>query len=118
MGVLEAVELDDLDPDAVKQGLAQYTAAYAAATEDYAKSEAEIGVEVYQAMSYATTRGLMHLNGMLVSMRVHASACTLGAPATAAHLAAVKRLYCSYRATAITLTCKSELRPALFDLMF
>mgnify|MGYP002841892868 CR=1 FL=1 len=40
--VLEAVELDDIDPEAVKQGLAQYTAAYAAATEDYAKTEAEI----------------------------------------------------------------------------
>ena len=33
--------------------LAQYSAAYASATEDLAKSEAEIGVEVYQAMSYA-----------------------------------------------------------------
>lgn len=51
--VLEAVLLEDIDPDAVKTGLAQYSAAYAAATEDYAKSEAEIGVEVYQAMSYA-----------------------------------------------------------------
>ena len=51
--VLEAVPLEDIDPDAVKTGLAQYSAAYAAATEDYAKSEAEIGVEVYQAMSYA-----------------------------------------------------------------
>lgn len=51
--VLEAVTIDELDPEAVKVGLAQYSAAYAAATEDYAKSEAEIGVEVYQAMSYA-----------------------------------------------------------------
>jgi F-type H+-transporting ATPase subunit delta len=50
---LEAVTIDELDPEAVKLGLAQYSAAYAAATEDYAKSEAEIGVEVYQAMSYA-----------------------------------------------------------------
>ena len=38
---------------AVKQGLAQYTAAYASAVEDYDKVEAEIGVEVYQAMSFA-----------------------------------------------------------------
>ena len=53
VSVLEAVTLDELDAEAVKTGLAQYTAAYAAATEDYAKSEAEIGVEVYQAMSYA-----------------------------------------------------------------
>ena len=51
--MLEAVTIDELDPEAVKVGLAQYAAAYAAATEDYAKSEAEIGVEVYQAMSYA-----------------------------------------------------------------
>lgn len=50
---LEAVTIDELDPEAVKLGLAQYSAAYANATEDYAKSEAEIGVEVYQAMSYA-----------------------------------------------------------------
>jgi F-type H+-transporting ATPase subunit delta len=50
---LEAVTIDELDPEAVKLGLAQYSAAYASATEDYEKSEAEIGVEVYQAMSYA-----------------------------------------------------------------
>ena len=51
--VLEAVSIEDLDPEAVKTGLAQYTAAYASATEDLAKTEAEIGVSVYQAMSYA-----------------------------------------------------------------
>jgi len=51
--VLEAVSLDDVDPEAVKTGLAQYSAAYASATEDVAKSEAEIGVEVYSALSYA-----------------------------------------------------------------
>ena len=51
--VLEAVALEDIDVDAVKTGLAQYSAAYASATEDYAKSEAEIGVEVYSALSYA-----------------------------------------------------------------
>ena len=51
--VLEACSIDDLDPEAVKTGLAQYSAAYASATEDYAKSEAEIGVEVYSALSYA-----------------------------------------------------------------
>jgi hypothetical protein len=31
----------------------RYTVAYASATDDMVKSEAEIGVEVYQAMSYA-----------------------------------------------------------------
>jgi len=51
--VLEAAELSDLDPDAVKQGLAQYSEAYASATDDVLKSEAEIGVEVYSSMSYA-----------------------------------------------------------------
>ena len=51
--VLEACALDEIDAEAVKVGLAQYSAAYASATDDYAKSEAEIGVEVYQAMSYA-----------------------------------------------------------------
>ena len=51
--VLEAVAIEDIDPEAVKTGLAQYSAAYATATEDLAKSEAEIGVEVYSAMSYA-----------------------------------------------------------------
>ena len=45
--VLEAVALEDIDPDAVKTGLAQYSAAYASANDDLAKSEAEIGVEVY-----------------------------------------------------------------------
>lgn len=55
--VLEAVEIDDLDPEAVKTGLAQYSAAYASATDDYEKTEAEIGVEVYQAMSFAIADG-------------------------------------------------------------
>jgi hypothetical protein len=57
VSVLEAAALEDLDPEAVKTGLAQYTAAYASATDDYAKSEAEIGVETYQAMSYAIADG-------------------------------------------------------------
>lgn len=51
--VLEACSIDDLDPEAVKTGLAQYTAAAAAAADDLAKEEAMIGVSVYQAMSYA-----------------------------------------------------------------
>ena len=42
---------------AVKTGLAQYSAAYASATDDYEKTEAEIGVEVYQAMSFAIADG-------------------------------------------------------------
>ena len=46
--VLEALSVDELDEEAVKTGLAQYSAAYASATEDVEKAEAEIGVEVYQ----------------------------------------------------------------------
>lgn len=57
ISVLEAVTIDELDPEAVKTGLAQYSAAYASATDDLAKSEAEIGVECYQAMSYAINDG-------------------------------------------------------------
>jgi F-type H+-transporting ATPase subunit delta len=50
---LECAAIEDLDTEAIKTGLAQYQAAYASATDDLAKAEAEIGVEVYQAMSYA-----------------------------------------------------------------
>jgi len=53
VSTLEVAAIEDLDSDAVKTGLAQYQAAYASATDDLAKSEAEIGVEVYQSMSYA-----------------------------------------------------------------
>ena len=52
---LEAVDIEELDEEAVKTGLAQYQAAYAAATEDMEKTEAEIGVDCYQAMAYAIT---------------------------------------------------------------
>ena len=54
---LEAAEIEDIDPDAVKVGLAQYSEAYASATDDLLKSEAEIGVEVYQSLSYAIADG-------------------------------------------------------------
>mmetsp|Transcript_47656 Transcript_47656/g.103362 ORF Transcript_47656/g.103362 Transcript_47656/m.103362 type:complete len:178 (+) Transcript_47656:22-555(+) len=57
VSALEAATIDELDVDAVKTGLAQYQAAYASATDDKAKAEAEIGVEVYQAMSYAISEG-------------------------------------------------------------
>jgi len=53
VSTLEAAAVEDLDTDAVKTGLAQYQAAYASATDDVTKAEAEIGLEVYQAMSYA-----------------------------------------------------------------
>lgn len=50
---LIAVPVEDLDADAVRTGLAQYTDAYGKATEELAKAEAEIGMEVYQAMAHA-----------------------------------------------------------------
>ncbi|KAL1515905.1 hypothetical protein AB1Y20_002519 [Prymnesium parvum] len=53
ISTLEAAELRDIDPEAVKMGLAQYSSAYASATDDLLKSEAEIGVEVYQSLTYA-----------------------------------------------------------------
>jgi len=53
VSALVAVDVEDLDVDTVKTGLAQYQAAYAAATDDTEKSEAEIGVDCYQAMAYA-----------------------------------------------------------------
>lgn len=57
VSVLEACPVEDLDNEAVKMGLAQYQAAHAAATDDIAKAEAEIGVEVYSAMAYAIAEG-------------------------------------------------------------
>jgi F-type H+-transporting ATPase subunit delta len=42
-----------IDADMVKTGLAQYQAAYASAADDTQKSEAEIGVDCYQAMAYS-----------------------------------------------------------------
>ena len=83
ISTLEAASLEDIDADAVKVatgleqsppphplylplsppqnpthstsqvGLAQYSEAYANATDDLLKSEAEIGVEVYQALSHS-----------------------------------------------------------------
>ena len=53
LSTLIAVDLEDLDPETVKTGLAQYQAAYASATDDTEKSEAEIGVDCYQAMAYS-----------------------------------------------------------------
>ena len=53
VSTLEACSIEDIDADAVKVGLAQYSEAYANATDDYLKSEAEIGVEVYSALTHA-----------------------------------------------------------------
>eukprot|EP00275_Glaucocystis_incrassata_P000508 EC119548.1.p2 GENE.EC119548.1~~EC119548.1.p2 ORF type:complete len:100 (+),score=24.49 EC119548.1:231-530(+) len=43
---VEAVKLDDIDTEAVKKGIAEYTSAAAAATTDLEKAKAQIGVDV------------------------------------------------------------------------
>ena len=53
---VEAVPLDDLDPEAIKAGLAEYTSKLAsvqAKGDDYEIAAAQIGVEVYSAMNAA-----------------------------------------------------------------
>ena len=53
---VEAVPLSDLDADAVRAGLAEYTAKLAsvqAKGDDYEIAAAQVGVEVYSAMSSA-----------------------------------------------------------------
>jgi len=53
---IEAVKLEDLDPEAVRSGLQDYTAklgALQAKGDDYDIAAAQIGVEVYSAMSSA-----------------------------------------------------------------
>ena len=50
---VEVALVDDLDPVAVKEGVATFTAELAAATTDEEKANAEIGLEVYSAMAVA-----------------------------------------------------------------
>jgi F-type H+-transporting ATPase subunit delta len=50
---VEAVKLEDLDSDAVKKGVASFTALVSSTTNEKEKAEAEIGLEVYQAMASA-----------------------------------------------------------------
>lgn len=53
---VEAVKVDDLDPEAVRAGLAEYTAKLGALQgkgDDYEIAAAQIGVEVYSAMNAA-----------------------------------------------------------------
>lgn len=52
---IEAVPLQDLDPEAVKKGLADSEAAVSAAKDDVERAEAQIGVDVYMAMQGAIT---------------------------------------------------------------
>eukprot|EP00245_Coleochaete_scutata_P007451 TRINITY_DN22866_c0_g1_i1.p1 TRINITY_DN22866_c0_g1~~TRINITY_DN22866_c0_g1_i1.p1 ORF type:complete len:200 (-),score=47.10 TRINITY_DN22866_c0_g1_i1:913-1512(-) len=50
---VEAVPLEDLDPEAVKAGVATYAQKLATATTELEQAEAQIGVEVHSAMSAA-----------------------------------------------------------------
>eukprot|EP00178_Gracilaria_changii_P015224 TRINITY_DN42684_c0_g1_i1.p1 TRINITY_DN42684_c0_g1~~TRINITY_DN42684_c0_g1_i1.p1 ORF type:complete len:172 (+),score=49.74 TRINITY_DN42684_c0_g1_i1:3-518(+) len=50
INAIAAVPLDQIDADAAKKGLDKYTAAASSAADETAKAEAEIGVEVHEAM--------------------------------------------------------------------
>lgn len=50
---VEAVKLEDVDGAAVAAALAECEAAAAAATDDLARAEAQIGVDVYMALNGA-----------------------------------------------------------------
>ncbi|GHP10060.1 hypothetical protein PPROV_000879300 [Pycnococcus provasolii] len=49
----ECVLLEDLDPEMVKQGLAEYQSKASTANDDYERAVAQVGVEVYSAMQSA-----------------------------------------------------------------
>ncbi|KAL6069753.1 ATP synthase F1 subunit delta [Balamuthia mandrillaris] len=53
INAVEAVPLDQLDPQAVKQALEEYKHKYATAKDDNEKALASIGLEVYEAMAFA-----------------------------------------------------------------
>lgn len=50
---VEAVKLEDLDVEAVKKGVASYAALVASSTDEKEKAQAEVNLEVYQAMAAA-----------------------------------------------------------------
>lgn len=52
---IEAVKLEDLDVEVVKQGLVDSEAAVSKAKDDVERAEAQIGVDVYMAMQGALT---------------------------------------------------------------
>ncbi|KAL3679425.1 hypothetical protein R1sor_022381 [Riccia sorocarpa] len=51
--VIEAVELDQIDPEEVKKGLAHYSQLVNTASSELEKAEAQIGLEVHSAMNVA-----------------------------------------------------------------
>jgi F-type H+-transporting ATPase subunit delta len=50
---VEAVKLEDVDSDAVREGLAECEAAVASAKDDVERAEAQIGVDIYMALNGA-----------------------------------------------------------------
>lgn len=50
---VEAIKVDDIDPDAVAKGLTESESAVASASDDLERAEAQIGVDVYMAMQGA-----------------------------------------------------------------
>jgi len=50
ISAVEAVKIEDLDANAAKKGLESSTAAFAKATSEKDKAEAQIGMEVYEAV--------------------------------------------------------------------
>mmetsp|Transcript_7023 Transcript_7023/g.10871 ORF Transcript_7023/g.10871 Transcript_7023/m.10871 type:complete len:116 (-) Transcript_7023:263-610(-) len=53
VSVPEAVDIEDLDPAAVQAGISKYQGEIANAKDDEEKTNAEIGLEVHEAMQYA-----------------------------------------------------------------
>jgi len=53
IAAVEAVAVSDLDPEAVKSGLDEWTAKMASATEESEKLHAEVAVDVHKAMQVA-----------------------------------------------------------------
>jgi len=47
---IEAVPVEQLDGDAVRKGLAEHTAKFASAKDDFEKANAQIGIDVCNAM--------------------------------------------------------------------
>lgn len=47
---IEAVPVEQLDPEAVKKGLAEFTNKFANAKDDFEKAQAQIGIDVCNAM--------------------------------------------------------------------
>ncbi|KAL5551248.1 hypothetical protein UlMin_001424 [Ulmus minor] len=50
---VEAVPLDQIDPNLVQKGLAEFTQKLGSATTDLEKAEAQIGVDVHSALNFA-----------------------------------------------------------------